>query len=250
VAPLVSFLLVLLYHLCLIVEVYTHPTWSVFGVNMQLRQRWVAKVMSVQGKEILGVQTLRNINMSAAVLASSTLVIALPFFSDFLDDRDPACVGVNDQEYNDTRIKIIVMCVIYLSAFFNFVLVVRIVTHASFLVGSQVFPDEELVAPHLSAVTPVCVLLRFPCSMHAAHYTLKRSAHTHTQYTLKVHYAYTYTYTHIPTHSLIHSLTHSLTLQTSALFLTGVLSLLYTHTHSLSLSCTLLHSPSSVVQKQ
>mmetsp|Transcript_39913 Transcript_39913/g.100567 ORF Transcript_39913/g.100567 Transcript_39913/m.100567 type:complete len:345 (+) Transcript_39913:26-1060(+) len=154
VAPLICLLVFLAYHVYLIGEVYLRPSWSVFGVNMKFRERWVAKVIQVKAQEILGVQTLRNISMSATVLASSTLVVSLPFIDAFLTERDPACVGVDDEEYDESRIKIIVMCVVYLSAFFNFVIVVRIVTHASFLVGSQVFPDEEEAIPHLSVVVP------------------------------------------------------------------------------------------------
>src|SRR5258706_8269213 len=78
IALCASGLLLLAYYLFLLVRVRRDPDFTVHAVNHKARALWVMDVMRSQGKkDVMAVQTLRNIAMTATFKASSSILLIL-----------------------------------------------------------------------------------------------------------------------------------------------------------------------------
>lgn len=67
------------YHVALVARVKRKPLSTSLGTNNQ-RIEWVRNVMN-NGRDILAVQTLRNLTMAATFLASTSILVALALMS-------------------------------------------------------------------------------------------------------------------------------------------------------------------------
>ena len=75
-SPLISFPLIIIYHIFLYIEVIFSPYRTTIGTNYQERKFWAIKVLTKEGNEIMGVQSIRN-SMYASTLLSSTSIAIL-----------------------------------------------------------------------------------------------------------------------------------------------------------------------------
>jgi len=71
-----SFLILVIYHGHLIYKVRTAPMTTSIGLTNHLRREWVQTVMD-EKRDILAVQTLRNLVMASSFLASAAILIGL-----------------------------------------------------------------------------------------------------------------------------------------------------------------------------
>ncbi|MCW7755264.1 DUF599 domain-containing protein [Desulfobotulus sp. H1] len=150
---LVSFALIFLYHISFGIRLHRHPTATSLGITHRIRREWVQEILK-DGRDLLGVQTLRNQVMAASFLASTAILISLgvlglaanpSFYSGFL-----TVLGGSDVETAGTLSRLVLISVNFFAAFFNFTLCIRYYNHASFGVGlknfeSLPFPPEFIL---------------------------------------------------------------------------------------------------------
>lgn len=147
----VGVLLLIGYHLYL-KWVFGHcPERTYRGRSNRLRRSWVDAVRA-RGSDILAVQTIRNWVMSATLLASTSIVIALGIINAILQGLDPAhlsrALSLSPAGNTLAQVKLLVLAAIFLSAFLHFALSLRSYNHTSFLIN---LPAESLDGPDVVA---------------------------------------------------------------------------------------------------
>jgi uncharacterized membrane protein len=166
-----SFLLLFLYHVHLIRLVHRHPLATAVGITNHVRLKWVQSVMS-ERRDIMAVQTLRNLVMAATFLASTAVIISIGILSTAF--RADGFSGISHVlnlfgSRHETLwfIKLMVLAVDFFFAFFNFTLAIRYYNHAGLMLN---IPLNQGPTASVDAVTEVM--------NHAAlHYTLGMRAY-------------------------------------------------------------------------
>ncbi|KAJ3027856.1 UNVERIFIED_CONTAM: hypothetical protein HDU68_002945 [Siphonaria sp. JEL0065] len=74
-------LLLVLYHVWLVLVVRHSPEKTVYGLSAHSRKAWVACIMRDHKKDILAVQSLRNLIMASSILASTCVAIIFGFIA-------------------------------------------------------------------------------------------------------------------------------------------------------------------------
>ena len=74
-APIISFPLIGLYHILLYIEVLISPYRTTFGTNYHERRFWAIKVLTKEGNEIMGAQSIRNSMFTSILLASTSIAV-------------------------------------------------------------------------------------------------------------------------------------------------------------------------------
>lgn len=142
-----------------------HPERTYRGRSDRLRRAWVEAVRA-KGSDILAVQTIRNWVMSATLLASTAMLIALGVISAILQGLDPAdlshALSLAPASAVLARIKLLVLAAIFLSAFLHFALSLRYYNHTGFLIN---LPAEQLDGP-------AAVVVADALNRAAGHYNL------------------------------------------------------------------------------
>ena len=162
----VTFCLLAGYHLHLIHKVHREPLATAMGLTDHVRSRWVHNIQNDHG-EILAVQTLRNMLMAASFLASTAILITLGLLSVAFK---PGLFSEISQTlnlagtHNETlwMLKLLMLIILFFSAFFNFTLTIRYYNHAGFMIN--------LLNSHDPAITPAIVAQVL--NRGALHYTL------------------------------------------------------------------------------
>lgn len=72
----ISAAIIIIYHFYYIIHAKINPANFNVGVNLEARKKWLAEVMTTKGKEIVGVQTLRNGMMASSALATGMIRIS------------------------------------------------------------------------------------------------------------------------------------------------------------------------------
>lgn len=161
-----SFLLLIGYHLIHYWYTKMRPMGTAFVTMNTARQAWVKSML--EGKrDILAVQTLRNLVMASTFLASTAVLICLGIVSTSLPTTVIDCV-TSDVSYlhqisqSQWMLKILVLATHFFVIFFNFTLAIRYYNHCSLII--TLAPESTPIASVESATS---VLNR-----GALHYTL------------------------------------------------------------------------------
>src|SRR3989338_1036670 len=132
----VCFASILLYHVYYCYRLLRHPDQVSLGVNLIEGGRWVKRMMreNMNGAEILGVQTLRNLSSGASFLSSATITTAVLLFGSLMTQSANSITnsGIEMSLYWQIRLAILVACLF--GSVLCFALCIRTSTHASFLV--------------------------------------------------------------------------------------------------------------------
>jgi uncharacterized membrane protein len=163
---LVSLSSIIAYHVHLIYVVRRKPLTTMVGITNRVRCKWVQSVMADR-RDILAVQTLRNQMMAATFLASTAILISLGLLGAAIR---PGLFGEISQALNLTgartetlwMIKLMILAVLFFSAFFNFTLAIRYYNHTGFMIN---LADSGEADSSAEAVAEVL-------NLGALHYTL------------------------------------------------------------------------------
>ena len=163
---LVTFLIILTYHVYLFIRTRRAPLSTAIGITYHVRHNWVQSVMQ-NGRDILAVQTLRNQVMAATFLASTAILISLgllgvAFQPGVFNEISHALNIIGTKNETLWMIKLLVLAVLFFSAFFNFTLTIRYYNHAGMMIN---IPEA-----HDPAATPETVSKVL--NNGARHYTL------------------------------------------------------------------------------
>lgn len=147
------------YHLILYFYTVYHPMQTTIGQNHRARKLWCTAITGKPESSIMAVQTLRNGMMASQLLASTSFTItsalaAIMLTTDW-NSKSGFGLGTTGVSYlaNETvmpPIKLFVLLLWFIVAFFFYLLSIRAYYHASFLVTIPVnyseFVDAEYVA--------------------------------------------------------------------------------------------------------
>lgn len=151
-----SAFLLIAYHLWLARKVRREPAYTVQGVNRLARTAWVAQVMA-QGKDILAVQTLRNSTMAATFLASTAilLIIGVLSLSGQAEKLEAAWRALDFWGAGQSPLysmKLLLLLLDLLFAFFAFSMSVRIFNHVGFMINVPPAAGHAALSPASVAV--------------------------------------------------------------------------------------------------
>lgn len=152
------------------------PGYTVQSVNNRVRKAWVASIM-LQRDGILAVQTLRNSMMAATFLASTSvlMIIGVLTLSVQGDNLRTTWEMLNVFGTTDPRlwlIKMLLLLVDLLFAFFGFAMAVRLYHHVGYMINAP--QDANLIAAdpaHVSAHLNRAGLF-YSIGMRAYYYTV------------------------------------------------------------------------------
>ncbi|KAI8829811.1 hypothetical protein BJ741DRAFT_621938 [Chytriomyces cf. hyalinus JEL632] len=152
-------LLIVSYHLWLASVVRRNPEKTVYGVNSLGRRAWVAAMIRGK-KDILAVQSLRNLIMVSSILASTCVVIILgiiAFLATVISrpeavDRSKNPLGGEFGFFLDQLFgaKIMGLLVVFCSAFFCFAQSMRFYNHVGMVININESAEEIEVNMHLN----------------------------------------------------------------------------------------------------
>lgn len=136
------------YHVLLGRRVRRRPLETAYGLARHTRSRWVALVMA-ERRDILGVQTLRNWTMAATFLASTAMLIAFGLLSlaattEHASEVTQLLTFVGGGGATFWQLKLLLVALGFLFAFFNFALGLRYFNHAGFAVALPADRDEHV----------------------------------------------------------------------------------------------------------
>jgi uncharacterized membrane protein len=138
------------YHLVLYRQIRRHPSSTAIGLSARARAAWVGSVME-EGRDLLAVQTLRNMMMGASFLASTAVLIIVGLLNlVFTADKLPSLVyrlsllGVEDETV--VLSKLVILISVFFVAFVSFTLAIRNYSHVSFLINVPPARDPDVQA--------------------------------------------------------------------------------------------------------
>eukprot|EP00285_Hemiselmis_virescens_P006964 CAMPEP_0173390596 /NCGR_PEP_ID=MMETSP1356-20130122/15431_1 /TAXON_ID=77927 ORGANISM="Hemiselmis virescens, Strain PCC157" /NCGR_SAMPLE_ID=MMETSP1356 /ASSEMBLY_ACC=CAM_ASM_000847 /LENGTH=286 /DNA_ID=CAMNT_0014348029 /DNA_START=20 /DNA_END=877 /DNA_ORIENTATION=+ len=136
------------YHFWYFQMIKKNPTGTVYGMGKQIRQEFVAKIMSEDKYAILGVQTMRNELMVGQFLAQASFVALslvvgaasstdLPRRLESIGKKDPI-IGSMENMASAPVLKLAFLTILLGSVFVNSVQHLRLVRHVSMYMGLRV----------------------------------------------------------------------------------------------------------------
>jgi uncharacterized membrane protein len=134
-----SFLILGVYHLHWIYRIYRKPMTTAVGITNHLRGHWVESIMQ-ERRDLLAVQTLRNLTMAASFLASTGILICLGLLSVAASPQKIAEITPSLNELvREHRVlwlfKLMVLIVDFFFIFFSFCLSIRYLNHVNFMIN-------------------------------------------------------------------------------------------------------------------
>jgi uncharacterized membrane protein len=134
-----SFLILGIYHSQWIYRMYRKPMTTSVGITNHLRGHWVQSIME-ERRDILAVQTLRNLTMAASFLASTGILICLGLLSVAASPEKMAEItpGLNEvvREHRVLWLfKLMVLIIDFFFIFFSFCLAIRYLNHVNFMIN-------------------------------------------------------------------------------------------------------------------
>lgn len=124
-----TLMVLIAYHARLFFLLKRHPERTSIGISNHMRTRWVERVMS-ENRDVLAVQTLRNLTMAASFLASTAIMIDLWLMNAVLGDssRENTLKILADNGFSLEKLwiyKLIVLTILFMFCFANFMLSIR-----------------------------------------------------------------------------------------------------------------------------
>lgn len=157
VAFVISAACVAAYYLFLNMKVRENPTYSIHGVNALSRRLWVEHVMrSNSAKDIMAVQTLRNFIMAPSLMASTAalLIIGTLTLSGQAENISHSWHVLSIGGSRATALwilKVMMLLVDFIVAFFAFAMSVRLANHVLFMVNVPEHSTHHALAPRAVA---------------------------------------------------------------------------------------------------
>ena len=139
IETLIALAVLIGYHVYVFWEIRTKPGRTLQGTGALARCDWVHSVMK-ERRDILAVQTLRNLTITASFLASTAFLIAVGLLSFLLGiDKLPEALSVlnlaGTVNITTLTIKILVLVLNFLLAFFNLTLELRYLNYCALLIN-------------------------------------------------------------------------------------------------------------------
>lgn len=157
VAFVISAACVAAYYLFLNMKVRENPTYSIHGVNALSRRLWVEHVMrSNSAKDIMAVQTLRNFIMAPSLMASTAalLIIGTLTLSGQAENIAHSwhVLSIGGSHATELWIlKVMLLLVDFIVAFFAFAMSVRLANHVLFMVNVPEHGTHHTLSPRAVA---------------------------------------------------------------------------------------------------
>jgi uncharacterized membrane protein len=134
-----SFLILAIYHFYWIYRINRQPLTTSVGITNHLRGHWVESIME-ERRDILAVQTLRNLTMAASFLASTGILICLGLLSVAVSPEKMAEITPSLNEVvREHRVlwlfKLMVLIIDFFFIFFSFCLAIRYLNHVNFMIN-------------------------------------------------------------------------------------------------------------------
>lgn len=144
-AFIISFAIVVAYYFFLRMQTRHNPTYTIHGVNALARKLWVENIMSNPNKDVMAVQTMRNFVMGASLMASTAALLivgtlTLSGQAENISHSWHALSGIGSHSTVLWIIKVMMMLVDFIVAFFAFAMCVRLANHVVFMIN---VPDHE-----------------------------------------------------------------------------------------------------------
>jgi uncharacterized membrane protein len=134
-----SFLILGSYHCLWLYRIYYQPLTTSVGITNHLRGHWVESIME-ERRDILAVQTLRNLTMAASFLASTGILICLGLLSvaaspEKMAEITPGLTEVVREHRVMWLFKLMVLIIDFFFIFFSFCLAIRYLNHVNFMIN-------------------------------------------------------------------------------------------------------------------
>ena len=144
------------YYLFLNMKVRENPTYSIHGVNALARRLWVEHIMRNSAKDIMAVQTLRNFIMAPSLMASTAalLIIGTLTLSGQAENIAHSwhVLSIGGSHATELWIlKVMLLLVDFIVAFFAFAMSVRLANHVLFMVNVPEHGSHHTLAPRAVA---------------------------------------------------------------------------------------------------
>lgn len=136
------------YHGAYYLYAQRHPLSTVKGKVHLYRRTWMKRILD-RGDYILAVQALRNLNMAASFMASSSLLV-IGILLNFTLSGTYEAVLIGDHEKALVEFKLYVLVGIFGFSFWQFLLELRLLSQLTILIGS----DPDLIE-HVEGVDAV-----------------------------------------------------------------------------------------------
>jgi len=154
-----TFLLIfMLYHFYLAFRVHSKPHTTTIGQNYEIRRTWCQGMMTHPSRQIVAVQTVRNVLMAASILASTSIALNTATFVFLVNfENIPGIMDLN--LFGTDRIKpaykLLALTVSFLFAFFCYMQSIRMTNYASFQIclppHQSMYVDADSVADILNS---------------------------------------------------------------------------------------------------
>jgi uncharacterized membrane protein len=150
------FILLAAYHLHLICRIRRYPMTTAVGITNHVRRKWVESVMH-EKRDIMAVQTLRNLVMAANFLASTAILVSLGllgagFRPGIYTELSHALNLAGAPSEGLWMFKLLILAVLFFSAFFNFTLAIRYYNHAGLMINISESHDPDISAASVAEV--------------------------------------------------------------------------------------------------
>jgi uncharacterized membrane protein len=181
-----SFGILIGYHLRLYIRLYRRPETTSIGLTNRMRSRWVQNMMESGKKDVLPVQTLRNLTMAASFLASTAIIVGLgilnlAFSTKTIPEASQLLMLFGSHGQTQWTIKLMLLWGDFLFCFYNFMLAVRYYNHTALLINVPLEhhassalhrPGYLVRMPPIADAAPGVKLVADVLNQGAAHYTL------------------------------------------------------------------------------
>ncbi|CAN0859282.1 hypothetical protein LINGRAHAP2_LOCUS7623 [Linum grandiflorum] len=151
-----AFMVVAAYHAWLWHKVRTQPLSTTLGTNSAGRRFWVAAIMKDnEKKNILAVQTLRNLIMGSTLMATTSILLSAGLAA-IISSTYSVKRPLNDSVFGAhgdfmVALKYVTILTIFLFSFFCHSLSIRFVNQVNLLINTPQHPDALMITPHYVA---------------------------------------------------------------------------------------------------
>jgi uncharacterized membrane protein len=142
IAFIASAAIVIAYYIFMRRKSLDDPTYTIHGVNALARELWVENIMRNPTKDVLAVQTLRNFIMGSSFMASTAAVLIMGTLSlsgqaeNISSSWHSLTLSVMGSVSPELwKVKVILLLIDFLVAFFAFAMSVRLSNHVVFMVN-------------------------------------------------------------------------------------------------------------------
>jgi uncharacterized membrane protein len=137
-------------------KIRNNPAYTVQAINIIARTAWVENIMR-NGKDILAVQTLRNSTMAATFLSSTSILLIMGVLSlsgqgDKLDSTWHLLNIIGSRHPELWLVKVLLMLLDLLVAFFSFAMSIRIFNHVGYLLNVPLEMNHKSISPRYVAI--------------------------------------------------------------------------------------------------